>query len=340
MEILKPTVKRDISLFSVLAWQKGYTDYLKKFHDFWYDIFFWYDGEKVCCYHRLADFTHFKETVTAKLIADNDLFARLNRAFLSDAEALEKALARPGADNLSEIFDLYSRLMSFYIFVVSDKFNQAQPAALSSRLKSEALPYTVDEQVEKLARELLSRADYDVGLARYLTKNEILMLADKPGSVDCEQIRKRRSGYIIFNDELITDMSFAQYCQKHELDNPEDREVVGESEVVKGQMAYAGNARGKVRIVNRKEDLGKVQKGDILVTTMTNTTYLLAMKKAAAIITDEGGVICHAAIVAREMKKPCLVGTKTATRILHDGDEVEIDGRQGTFRKINKSLRR
>ncbi len=70
---------------------------------------------------------------------------------------------------------------------------------------------------------------------------------------------------------------------------------------------------------------------------MTRPDYLPAMKKASAFVTDEGGITCHAAIVAREMKKPCIVGTKIATKILKDGDEVEVDANAGMIRVLKRA---
>jgi pyruvate,water dikinase len=62
------------------------------------------------------------------------------------------------------------------------------------------------------------------------------------------------------------------------------------------------------------------------------------MKRASAFITDEGGITCHAAIVARELKKPCIIGTKIATQVLKDGDEVEVDAERGIVRIIKRSI--
>ncbi len=101
-----------------------------------------------------------------------------------------------------------------------------------------------------------------------------------------------------------------------------------------GLIAYAGVARGTVKIVLTKNDLKKMEIGDILVSSATNPDLISAMQKAAAFVTDTGGIICHAAIVAREMKKPCVIGTKIATQILHDGDQVEVNANRGIVRKI------
>ena len=74
--------------------------------------------------------------------------------------------------------------------------------------------------------------------------------------------------------------------------------------------------------------------GDILVSIATRPEMLPVMKKAAAIVTDEGGITCHAAIVSRELKIPCIVGTQTATSVLKDGDKVEVDTEKGVVKTL------
>ena len=69
---------------------------------------------------------------------------------------------------------------------------------------------------------------------------------------------------------------------------------------------------------------------------MTFPNFISAMEKAAAFVTDEGGILCHAAIVAREMKKPCIIGTKIATQVLKDGELVEVDASKGIVRKLSR----
>lgn len=99
--------------------------------------------------------------------------------------------------------------------------------------------------------------------------------------------------------------------------------------LVKGASASIGSAMGPVKIIHGPEEIQKVLVGDILVTEMTNPSYVPAMKKAAAIITDTGGVTSHAAIVSREMGIPCVVGTGTATHVLKTGQVVTVDGVEG-----------
>jgi len=104
---------------------------------------------------------------------------------------------------------------------------------------------------------------------------------------------------------------------------------------IKGLGVTNGVVRGTVKVCSGyKEALDKVKKGDILVTGMTLPDYVPAMRKAAGIVTDEGGITCHAAIVSRELKKVCIVGTKVATQLLKDGDLVEVDANQGIVKKL------
>lgn len=99
--------------------------------------------------------------------------------------------------------------------------------------------------------------------------------------------------------------------------------------LLKGETASRGVYSGPVKIVHALTELGKIQKGDILVTKMTTPDMVPAMQKAGAIITDAGGLTCHAAIVSREMGTPCLVGTEHATQLLKEGEIVTVHATRG-----------
>jgi len=101
--------------------------------------------------------------------------------------------------------------------------------------------------------------------------------------------------------------------------------------IVKGIAAgKRGFGIGKAKVVMNTEEASKVmQKGDILVTDMTNPDYVPFMKLAGAIVTDKGGVTCHAAIVSREMGIPCVVGTENATKLMITGNEYTVDSKSG-----------
>jgi len=103
-----------------------------------------------------------------------------------------------------------------------------------------------------------------------------------------------------------------------------------------GQTASPGKARGVVKIIEVVKDMPKMKQGDIMLSETTYPALVPAMKKAAAIVTNVGGLTCHAAIVARELKIPCVVGTKIATKILKDGDKVEVDADKGIVKIIKR----
>lgn len=111
---------------------------------------------------------------------------------------------------------------------------------------------------------------------------------------------------------------------------------INKAEELQGRIASAGIASGVVKVLFSMKDAGKFRSGDILVTTMTTPDYIAVMKLSAAIITEEGGMTCHAAIVARELGKPCIIGTKIATKVLQDGDLVEVDANKGVIKVLKK----
>lgn len=101
---------------------------------------------------------------------------------------------------------------------------------------------------------------------------------------------------------------------------------------INGVVASLGHVNGIVKVCKLSTEIDKVKNGDVLVAAMTTPDFVPAMKRAAAIITDEGGITCHAAIISRELNKPCIIGTKIATQVLKDGDLVEVDTDTGIIR--------
>lgn len=109
-----------------------------------------------------------------------------------------------------------------------------------------------------------------------------------------------------------------------------------ENETITGFVASQGYAKGIARIVLDQKDFGKLKEGEILITGMTRPEFVPVMKKAGAIVTNEGGITCHAAIVSRELGKPCIIGTQNATKLIHDGDLIEVRANHGTVRILEK----
>ncbi len=153
--------------------------------------------------------------------------------------------------------------------------------------------------------------------------------------LDANILQDRKSGYALLNirntSQLLTGDSFGEIWKL-----VQSMTVITGSEL-KGRGVHPGTVRGIVELVshnsaNLSQKVAAFVEGHILVTEMTTPGTILACRKASAIITDEGGVLCHAAIISRELGKPCIVGTKVATQVLKDGDEVEIDAEGGIIR--------
>jgi phosphohistidine swiveling domain-containing protein len=101
-----------------------------------------------------------------------------------------------------------------------------------------------------------------------------------------------------------------------------------------GTCACPGKARGIVKIVNIPEDMDKMKKGDILVSFNTNPNLMPTIRLASAIVTQSGGLTCHAAIVSRELKIPCVVGVKDVVKVFKDGDKASVDATNGIIKKL------
>lgn len=151
------------------------------------------------------------------------------------------------------------------------------------------------------------------------------------------QFRKRDDGkwlWYRFGDErkvVDTPQAITKALQQFVL--PE-KKADASAQQVKGTVAYAGTVSGPARILKDISEVKKVHRGDIIICPMTWPSLIIALEKAAAFVTDEGGILCHAAILARELKKTCITGTKNATTVFADGDMVEVDGETGIIRKI------
>ena len=186
-------------------------------------------------------------------------------------------------------------------------------------------------EIERITRNTLYNLYPDLGdLIEVLTVDEI----ENESLPNKSILEDRHKGYYFVNNTLIVgeNREYIEGIYKLQF----ERYLIDTKDEVKGQVGFAGVARGIVKIVYSPKQITKVNNGDIIVSSMTMPEILPAMKIASAFVTDEGGIMCHAAIIAREMKKPCIIGTKYATKILKDGDLVEVDANKG----IVKILRR
>ena len=184
-------------------------------------------------------------------------------------------------------------------------------------------------------------------LMKFLTLNEVeAWLNKKLTDVEIKRVIKLRKecGFIYLNlrnkkQEIITEPTEIMKIQKYFLKLDKESKKTKSDDEITGQVAYGLNKilKGVVIVIKDRLELknkNHLIAGKILVAIQTTPHYIPYIKGVKAIITDEGGLTCHAAIVAREFKKPCIVGTKIATQIFKTGDFVEINTNKGIIRKI------
>ncbi|OPX57826.1 MAG: putative phosphoenolpyruvate synthase [Methanomassiliicoccales archaeon PtaB.Bin134] len=153
--------------------------------------------------------------------------------------------------------------------------------------------------------------------------NQIEMHYDRP--MDIEWAMEGGTVYIV-QARPVTTLS---KDKNNQADKADDKVESSRTILVRGLGASPGKASGPVRIYQEDMSLDVVKQGDIMVTQMTTPDMVPAMTRTAAIITDEGGMTCHAAIVARELGIPCIVGANNATEVLKNGMEVTVHGQTG-----------
>jgi pyruvate,water dikinase len=144
---------------------------------------------------------------------------------------------------------------------------------------------------------------------------------------DLEWAKEGKNLFIVQTRPVTTTGKSKKKEVKKELEGMEIESA--QTHLLTGAPASPGIATGHVKLAVTTKEIGKVKQGDVLVSTMTSPDFVPAMKKASAIITDQGGQTSHAAIVSRELGIPCVVGTKEATSKLKDGTVVTVDGSKG-----------
>jgi len=200
---------------------------------------------------------------------------------------------------------------------------------LDKEIMKKELMFTKDPKTGKTIKQKL---DEEKGNAQVLTDEEIAKVAELGKRVEAHYNFPQDIEWAIEGEEIFLTQSrpiTVFYDEEEEVE--EDQ---GEKEIlVKGLGSAPGVGSGKVSALFDVEELDKVKEGDVLVTTMTNPDMVPAMRRASAIVTDEGGMTCHAAIVSRELGIPCVVGTGNGTEVLTDGLEITVDGSRGVVYK-------
>ena len=277
-----------------------------------------------------------KELDAFKKLVKTVNFKELLSGFEKFEQSVLPFFEKKPLDNRQEFMEIFRKLWVHEItaFFIGLYTEDQKIINIISRLRGarSAQHRATAEFLPKLYRQIAKAKGIEIDLLKYSLPEEIISL-----DFNTETLKSRRHQYVIESKggkmRLLTGRQAENYTKKF-LKNT--REKINENiSEIKGSPAFLGKVSGRVIVIKHEQELKLVKKGDILVAPMTRTSFLPAMKKAAAFITDEGGLTCHAAIIARELRKPCVVGTKIASRVLKKGMMVEVDANKGMIKIIN-----
>lgn len=238
-----------------------------------------------------------------------------------------EALPLVNAQKKSELMETMALPQEIRILLrITDDFNAWQ----DERKKG---TFLATHYFSVLLEEFARRTEYTIDELKYAFPPEMSQIL--LGAIDRKELQDRFNYcmivWVLDGYDVITD------AKRIETLDAIGTGAAHVPEELKGFTAQLGKVQGRVKVLLSAEEIGKIEAGDILVSVMTRPDYLPAMKLAAAFVTDEGGITCHASIVARELGKPCIVGTKVATKVLKDGDMVEVDANTGVVRVLTRA---
>lgn len=223
---------------------------------------------------------------------------------------------------------------------IIEGLHQIGKARLKLRKVGESVFYST---LNKILKETAKRFNLKMNDLYFYNYDELITLFRKK-KISNKILTQRKKGYLFWimngRTEILTGKRFKKAWQwvNHYFASPTDN-------ILRGAIASKGKITGRVKIIlhrkrNLLKEINEFKKGEILVTEMTRPQLLTICHKAAAIITDEGGITSHAAIISRELNIPCIIGTKIATKVLKDGDLVEVDANKGIVKIIKKDAGR
>lgn len=181
--------------------------------------------------------------------------------------------------------------------------------------------------------EIAKRTKHDIDFVKNLLPQEVEQLLSGR-QIDTHLVQSRADHSVIVLLPGKEDIHILLGSEAIDLEKQHFTAGESERKEWRGRAASAGYGRGKVKVVLGRRDFGKFEEGNILVATNTSPDFVPIMKKAAAIVAEDGGITAHASVASREMCIPAVVGIAHATQLLRDGDEVEVDAVRGVVKKL------
>lgn len=339
-------------LFFLPLFAEGYTTYaLKNFgKKFFGTVVFEYQKGLATVFRTEDALLETQNFLAENAVAD-ELFASSNIKRLFDYFDLIEKMKQDDVifkdeSNFNLFCDTLAESLCFYIMMLwtsdgivkldlpDSKKSKIIDACLEARHKTENFFPTLVNYCEEKLIAIDRKSELNLGeVVVGATRDEIIRMMENNQTMDKEKISERYLYSVITKKEDLN-ILYSDNAKKFIDKLFKFDKTLTE---FKGTIAMKGSVQGFAKIIFRDEEMSKFKSGDILVTTMTRPEWLPVMNTSSAFITDAGGLLCHAAIVARELKKPCIIGAKIATKVLKDGDLVEVDAEKGVVRILKKA---
>ncbi|MBS4035807.1 MAG: hypothetical protein KGZ85_15190 [Ignavibacterium sp.] len=298
---------------------------LPKFKNIWQSLlnhqkkFFWSKNNYID--NNILSTKHFIKEIKGVIVGNVDIKKEIKRIKLTPINNLKEKRKLLGKLKLPKLLKVLLEISEDFIYWQDQR---------------KKMTFWSTHYGSLLIEEIGRRFGYSLDEIKYLISPEIISLFDDVKLFSPIECRKRMKKCLFYQlgdkYEIISGSEVDKTKKKIFVDK--NSEQIND---FRGLPASRGKIRGRVKIIKSAKECHKIQKGDILVAVMTRPDYIAGIKKAAAIVTDEGGVTCHAAIVSREMGVPCIIATKIATKVLKDGDLVDVNANHGVI-TIIKSL--
>jgi len=341
MTTLSNIYSREKTLFYFTMWndsdRKGYSDYLD--YTVKNNLFIVKPtSQKGSVWYDLNEFAEI-ERKTKALVTDQSFVASLKSRLDEEWVVLFPYLNKEKVVRSGEELEYYYTHLVSWWSAMNTAFGIPDMAEADETTKQLFLSYRTEsekytEQMNKVFIQFWNEKfpEYE-NLTFFISPKEAIEVVNGNTKI-IENIQNRKEGCLFLNEKIYPIEQLGDVLSLNNL-VLEKVEAEGVSEI-KGSVAYKvdGVVTGKARLISGFKDMYDFQQGEILVTEMTNPDYVPIMKLAVAIVTNEGGIICHAAIASRELKVPCVIGTKIATTVIKTGDTLEVDTSSGIIKII------
>ncbi len=334
----------EYSLFSIWLFGKNFTDIcFKEVGVGFSNVIFSLNGDLATLFRLDHEQKAFSRKFANRMIFEKGFKEKVRNIVIESQKEFEKFKKMKEKDflttrNLMDFLKIHYRFIPHYlgnlwtpnefasIEASEDEKNNVLEFCLTLRKSTETILPDLEKFLQRIFEFIARRKKIDKKLLRSILPDEILEYIQSGVLPNLNVLENRYANTAVWarttEIKLFTGADATKLIKRIYKVDKTIKEF-------RGEIAQKGIHKGVVKIMFSEKDMSKIKIGDVIVTTMTRPEWVPAMKIAGAFVTDAGSVLCHAAIVARELNKPCIISTKIATQVLNDGDLVEVDAING-----------